>query len=95
MFLNKCTTKESLDQTNGRDLEYYLNITKDYKHDYAFVKKQIDGFNVIDDGEFKYGTKTKDGGFLYFSSKGRLVSLCSTENRICSVLFILFGKEVQ
>ena len=64
MFENKCTTVESLDETNGRNLEYYLNITKDYKHDYTFVTKQIDGFNVIDDGEFPYGTKTKMADFF-------------------------------
>jgi hypothetical protein len=64
MFENKCTTKESLDETNGRNLEYYLNITKDYKHDYTFVTKPLEGFNVIDDGEFQYGTKTKMADFF-------------------------------
>jgi hypothetical protein len=32
MFLNKTTDQSNLDLSNGKDLEYYLNITKDYKH---------------------------------------------------------------
>lgn len=64
MFLNKCTTTESLDETNGRNLQYYLDLTKDYKHDYKFTVKQIEGFNVVDDGDFEFGTKAKMGDFM-------------------------------
>jgi hypothetical protein len=64
MFLNKCTTTESLDETNDRNLQYYLDLTKDYKHDFNFVIKDVEGFKVIDDGEFAYGTKAKMGDFF-------------------------------
>jgi hypothetical protein len=64
MFINKCVTTQSLDETNGRDLSYYLNITKDYNQDFTFVTKDIEGFKVIDDGEFLYGTKAKMGDFM-------------------------------
>lgn len=64
MFVNKCSTTESLDETNGRNLQYYLDLTKDYKHDFTFVVKEVEGFKVIDDGEFPYGTKAKMGDFM-------------------------------
>ncbi|NDC22756.1 MAG: hypothetical protein EBZ49_01315 [Proteobacteria bacterium] len=64
MFINKCKTTESLDEANGRNLQYYLDLTKDYKHDFTFVIKEVEGFKVIDDGEFPYGTKTKMGDFM-------------------------------
>lgn len=63
MFLNKAKTQENLDLKDGRTLQYYLDLTKDYKHDYKFTVKQIDGFNVIDDGEFEFGSKAKMADF--------------------------------
>lgn len=64
MFLNKSTNQENLDLKDGRTLEYYLNMTKDYKHDFSFTIKDIDGFKVVDDGEFQFGTKAKMGDFM-------------------------------
>ena len=64
MFLNKATTTQNLDMTNGRDLNYYLNLTKDYKHDFTFSIKDIEGFKVIDDGDYPAGTKAKMADFL-------------------------------
>ena len=64
MFINKATNQENLDLKNGKSLEYYLDLTKDYKHDFTFKVKQFDGFNVIDDGEFEFGTKAKMGDFM-------------------------------
>jgi hypothetical protein len=64
MFLNKTTDESNLDMSNGRNLEYYLDMTKDYKHDFTFKVKQYDGFNVVDDGEFQFGTKAKMGDFF-------------------------------
>ena len=64
MFINKATDQSNLDMSDGRDLNYYLEMTKDYKPDFTFNIKQIDGYNVIDDGEFQYGTKAKMGDFM-------------------------------
>jgi len=64
MFINKATDQSNLDMSNGRDLNYYLEITKDYKPDFDFSIKQIDGNIVIDDGEFQYGSKAKMGDFM-------------------------------
>jgi len=50
--------------SDGRDLNYYLEMTKDYKPDFEFKLKQIEGYNVIDDGDFQYGTKAKMGDFM-------------------------------
>jgi hypothetical protein len=64
MFLNKAKNQENLDLKDGKTLEYYLDLTKDYKHDFTFTVKQVEGFNVIDDGEFEFGTKAKMGDFM-------------------------------
>ena len=64
MFLNKTKGDSNLDLANGRSLEYYLDLTKDYKHDFTFTVKDIEGFKVIDDGEFLYGSKAKMADFF-------------------------------
>jgi hypothetical protein len=64
MYLNKTKGDSNLDLANGRNLQYYLDLTKDYKHDFTFTIKDIDGFKVIDDGEFLYGTKAKMADFF-------------------------------
>lgn len=64
MFLNKATDDSNLDLKDGRTLEYYLELTKDYNHDFSFVIKDVDGFKVIDDGEFDFGTKAKMADFF-------------------------------
>lgn len=64
MFLNKATDQSNLDLANGKDLQYYLDLTKDYKYDFTFTIKDIDGFKVIDDGEFEFGSKAKMADFF-------------------------------
>ena len=64
MYVNKATDESNLDMSDGRDLNYYLEMTKDYKPDFEFKLKQIEGYNVIDDGDFQYGTKAKMGDFM-------------------------------
>ena len=64
MFLNKSTDQSNCDLAGGKDLNYYLNLTKDYKHDISFTVKAIDGYKVIDDGEFEFGTKAKMADFF-------------------------------
>lgn len=64
MFINKATDQSNLDMSEGRDLNYYLEMTKDYKPDFEFKLKQAEGFNIIDDGEFQYGSKAKMGDFM-------------------------------
>jgi hypothetical protein len=64
MFLNKATDQSNLDLANGKDLQYYLDLTKDYKHDFTFTIKDIDGFKVVDDGEFEFGSKAKMADFF-------------------------------
>jgi hypothetical protein len=64
MYINKTKGDSNLDLANGRSLEYYLDLTKDYKHDFTFTIKDIEGFKVVDDGEFLYGTKAKMADFF-------------------------------
>jgi hypothetical protein len=77
MFLNKTTDQSNLDLSNGRDLEYYLNLTKEYKHNITFVVKDIEGFKVVDDGEFEYGTKAKMADFYMSQVKKDAVVYCA------------------
>lgn len=64
MFINKTKGDSNLDLANGRSLEYYLDLTKDYKHDFTFTIKDVEGFKVVDDGEFLYGSKAKMADFF-------------------------------
>ena len=77
MFINKATDQSNLDLEGGKDLQYYLDLTKDYKHDITFTVKDIDGFKVIDDGEFEFGTKAKMADFFISQIKEEsLVYVC-------------------
>jgi hypothetical protein len=77
MYLNKTKSQSNLDLSDGRDLQYYLNLTKDYKHDFTFTIKDIEGFKVVDDGEFLYGTKAKMADFFISQIKeSALVYVC-------------------
>ena len=53
MFINKATDQSNLDMSDGRDLNYYLEMTKDYKPDFTFSIKQIEGYNVIGSGSLE------------------------------------------
>ena len=64
MFLNKAKNQDNLDLKDGKTLEYYLDLTKDYKHDFTFSLKQAEAFNIIDDGEFEFGSKAKMADFM-------------------------------
>ena len=77
MFLNKTTDESNLDMSNGRDLNYYLDMTKDYKHDFTFKVKQYDGFKVVDDGEFEYGTKAKMADYYMSQVKKDAIVYCA------------------
>ena len=77
MFLNKATDQSNLDMANGKDLQYYLDLTKDYKHNFTFTIKQVEGFNVIDDGDFEAGSKAKMADFFISQVKeDSLVYVC-------------------
>jgi len=77
MYLNKTKGDSNLDLANGRSLEYYLDLTKDYKHDFTFTVKDIEGFKVIDDGEFLYGTKAKMADFFISQIKEDALVYCA------------------
>lgn len=64
MYINKATDQSNLDTSDSRDLQYYLDMTKDYNHDFTFTTKDIEGFKVVDDGDFKYGSKAKMADFM-------------------------------
>jgi hypothetical protein len=69
MFVNKATDQSNLDMSGGRDLNYYLEMTKDYKPDFEFMLKQAEGFTIVDDGEFQYGSTAKMGDFMISQEK--------------------------
>jgi len=65
-FINRATDTLNNDMKDGKTLEYYLNLTKDYVSDYPeMVVKNINGFNVIDDSEMGLvGSKARFGDFF-------------------------------
>ena len=66
MFLNKQTYKDNNDLQGFMNLDYYLDLTKDFKSSFGdFNVKQIDGFNVIDESEScEVGYKARSGEFF-------------------------------
>ena len=66
MFLNKQTHKDNNDLQGFMNLDYYLDLTKDFKSSFGdFNVKQVDGFNVIDESEScEVGYKARSGEFF-------------------------------
>jgi len=66
VFLNKQTTVENNDLQGFTNLDYYLDLTKDFKSSFGdFSIKNIDGFNVIDESEScEVGYKARSGEFF-------------------------------
>lgn len=65
MFINKQKGKENKD-LNDKDLNYYLEITKDFKSSLGdFIVDEVDGFKVIDESKAcSVGYKARAGEFL-------------------------------
>lgn len=66
MFLNKQKGEENKDLSNGRDLEYYLELTKDFKSSFNdFAVKEVNGFFIIDESiSNPVGAKARFGELL-------------------------------
>jgi hypothetical protein len=65
MFVNKQKGKENKD-SKVKSLEYYLNLTKDFKSSFPdFCIKEVSGFNVIDESVSNpVGAKARFGEYL-------------------------------
>jgi len=66
MFINNQIGIGNNDLQNGKDLEYYLELTKDFKSSLPpFKVKNIDGFNIMDESvSCPVGYKARSGEFL-------------------------------
>lgn len=66
MFLNKQKYKENNDIKGFMNLDYYLDLTKDFNSSFNdFNVKQVNGFNVIDESEScEVGYKARSGEFF-------------------------------
>ena len=66
MFLNKQKYKENNDIKGFMNLDYYLDLTKDFNSSFNdFNVKQVNGFNVIDESEScEVGYKARSGKFF-------------------------------
>lgn len=66
MFLNKQTYRQNNDLIGFMNLDYYLDLTKDFKSSFGdFNVKQVNGFNVIDESEScEVGYKARSGEFF-------------------------------
>jgi len=82
VFLNKQTTVENNDLQGFMNLDYYLDLTKDFKSSFGdFSIKNIDGFNVIDESEScEVGYKARSGEFFIQN----LVEQGVKKNSLCS-----------
>lgn len=66
MFLNKQIGTENKDLLNGKNLEYYLELTKNFKSSFEdFSVKEVNGFFVIDESiSNPVGAKARFGELL-------------------------------
>jgi len=66
MFINKQKYKDNNDIKGFMNLDYYLDLTKDFKSSFGdFNVKQVNGFNVIDESEScEVGYKARSGEFF-------------------------------
>lgn len=66
MYQNKQIGIENKDLSNGRDLKYYLELTKDFKSSFNdFEVKEVNGFFVIDESiNNPVGAKARFGELL-------------------------------
>ena len=66
MFVNKQVGFENKDLTMYKNIEYYLELTKDFKSSFDdFIIKDINGFKVIDESDVcPVGYKARSGEFL-------------------------------
>lgn len=66
MFINKQIGIDNKDLHGNKSLEYYLELTKDFKSSFPeFKVLNVDGFNVIDESQScEVGYKARAGEFL-------------------------------
>jgi hypothetical protein len=93
MFINKATTQENSDLADGKTLQYYLDLTKDYKHDVSFTIKDIEGFKVIDDGESPAGTKAKMADFAISQVKEDALVYCAPRSGMAPLSLCYLAKK--
>ena len=75
MFLNKQIGTENKDLLNGKNLEYYLELTKNFKSSFEdFSVKEVNGFFVIDESiSNPVGAKARFGELLMQVNKKKEV----------------------
>jgi hypothetical protein len=93
MFLNKQKSKFNIDMSDGRDLNYYLNLTKDYSHNNKFFVENINGFNVVDDSKFKYGTKARFADFMISKIKSDSLVYVAPRSGFAAYSLIYLAKK--
>jgi hypothetical protein len=93
MFINKATTQENLDLADGKNLQYYLDLTKDYKHDITFTIKEIEGFKVIDDGDSPAGTKAKMADFYVSQLQKDSIVYCAPRTGMAPLSLCYLAKK--
>jgi hypothetical protein len=65
IFINNQIGIKNNDLDNGKSLEYYLDLTKNWKDPYPeFVVRKINGFNIIDESVLAVGSKARMGDFF-------------------------------
>lgn len=64
-FINKQLGTRNQDIDLLKNIDYYINLAKDWEDDLPpIVIKHVDGFNIIDEAELHYGSKARFGDLL-------------------------------
>lgn len=94
MFENYQVGIDNLDLHDGKSLEYYLELTKDYKSDFPdFVIKKVGKFNVIDESVLETGTKSRFGDFLFQNIKEQEIVYCAPRVGFGSMSAVYLAKK--
>lgn len=94
-FINRATDSLNNDLKDGKNLEYYLNLTKDHVTDYPeLVVKNVDGFNVIDDSEMGLiGSKARFGDFFVSQIKEKELVYCQPRTGFAGISLSHLAKK--
>jgi len=95
MFINKQKGLENKDMSEGRDLQYYLDLTRDFKSSFPpFNVKEVGGFFVIDESVSNpVGAKARFGELLVRSMKEREMVYVQPRRGYAGISLSYLGKK--
>jgi len=93
-FENKQVGTRNNDINLVKNLDYYLDLTKDWKDDLPpMMIKQVDGFNIIDEAELHFGSKARFGDLLISSVKQDELVYCQPRFGFAGISLSYLAKK--